>query len=351
MKVAGIHPLGHDSCVVEIDILSRKVVASTLERYSRKKHDARYIRHLSDYDWKPQGSELAFVSNSSNTFSDIKQLQLFQKRYELDRILQKRPNYFLKLHRNLNLLLSKFLSVTGKKTKTNYEKLTADLKEFVASKKILRADHHLCHAASVFYTRPKSIEDCLVITLDGQGDESSGKVFTVLGGELVEKSSNDIKDSICGLYSIFTEVAGYAPNADEGKLEALANFYKKETSDLYSILNEAFVVEKGKLRMQSTSDWPFSDVFLEQRKIMTFLNRFLETMSKEEFAFVIQTVFEEKVSSWINFWTNDQSQTLCLAGGGFANVKLNRLLFENTITISMFFQRWAMMVQHLVLQL
>ena len=245
MKVAGIHPLGHDSCVVEIDILSRKVVASTLERYSRKKHDARYIRHLSDYDWKPQGSELAFVSNSSNTFSDIKQLQLFQKRYELDRILQKRPNYFLKLHRNLNLLLSKFLSVTGKKTKTNYEKLTADLKEFVASKKILRADHHLCHAASVFYTRPKSIEDCLVITLDGQGDESSGKVFTVLGGELVEKSSNDIKDSICGLYSIFTEVAGYAPNADEGKLEALANFYKKETSDLYSILNEAFVVEKG----------------------------------------------------------------------------------------------------------
>ena len=80
--------------------------------------------------------------------------------------------------------------------------------------------------------------------------------------------------------------------------------------------------------MQSTSDWPFSDVFLERRKIMTFLNRFLETMSKEEFAFVIQTVFEEKVSSWINFWTNDQSQTLCLAGGGFANVKLNRLLFE-----------------------
>ena len=90
----------------------------------------------------------------------------------------------MKLHRN-SLTFVKILDVTGKNK--NKQKLTADLKEFVASKKILRADHHLCHAASVFYTRPKSIEDYLVITLDGQGDESSGKVFAVLGGELVEK--------------------------------------------------------------------------------------------------------------------------------------------------------------------
>ena len=55
MKVAGIHPTGHDSCVVEIDLHEQKITASTLERFSRKKHDARYVAKLADFDWKPQG--------------------------------------------------------------------------------------------------------------------------------------------------------------------------------------------------------------------------------------------------------------------------------------------------------
>ena len=78
-----------------------------------------------------------------------------------------------------------------------------------------------------FFTRPSCFSGNLVITLDGQGDGSSGKAFKFNGKELQELSSNTASDSICGLFSIFTEVAGYAPNADEGKLEALANFIKR----------------------------------------------------------------------------------------------------------------------------
>lgn len=329
MKVAGIHPLGHDSCVVEIDLNAKRIRASTLERFSRKKHDARYIEELKDYGWKPLGSpEISCVSNLGADYRDIKQAELFQKRYELDRLIQKKASFGLKITRLVNSVRSKSAALLVFNRKRGGSKLLDDLRRIIPSKEIIRMDHHLCHAVSTFFTRPSSFTGDLVITLDGQGDDSSGKIFKYDGSKLKEISSNAASHSICGLFSIFTEVAGYAPNADEGKLEALANFYDGESSTLLDTLRNAFVLRDGMLVMTVTDAWPFSDVFSQRKQIKRFLAEQKKGMSNEEFAYVIQTLFEEKVGDWIAHWTKCQTQQICLAGGGFANVKLNRVLFE-----------------------
>lgn len=328
MKVCGIHPLGHDSCYVSIDTENKEINAATLERYSRKKHDARYIGNLLDFDLEIPETEVGYISNTSNSERDIELMDLFQNVYELERSLQKRFN----MKKSIKRLYYKFLysSISKKGPGLNGKsQLQKTISTDFKIKTIHSIDHHLCHAASAFFTRPRDFSSQMIIfTLDGQGDGSSGKVFRANDDRIVEISSNKATHSICFLFSIFTEVAGYAPNADEGKLEALANFYTGGRPELLEILDRAIKVESGNITMSPTIDWPFNDVMKQRRKIKKRLKEELQKTSKEEFSYVIQTIFEKKVSEWIDHWTKSESQQICLAGGGFANVKLNRILFE-----------------------
>ena len=59
-------------------------------------------------------------------------------------------------------------------------------------------DHHLCHAASAYYT--SGFRDALVVTADGAGDGRSATAFSVRNGEWVELSSTDLPHSPGHMY-------------------------------------------------------------------------------------------------------------------------------------------------------
>ena len=91
--------------------------------------------------------------------------------------------------------------------------------------------HHLCHAASAFYTSSFSRSD--VLTIDGHGEEDS--CFIGYGENKSIKEIDNVKypHSVGLLYGTFTDFLGFKPENDEWKTMALASFSKGE--NLYMI--------------------------------------------------------------------------------------------------------------------
>jgi len=80
-------------------------------------------------------------------------------------------------------------------------------------------EHHICHAAS-FLLAP--VDQALVVTLDGKGDDLSGSVWRGRGTHLEPLVMIPTEDSLGHLYSAATVACGMRPQRDEGKLMALA---------------------------------------------------------------------------------------------------------------------------------
>jgi len=81
-------------------------------------------------------------------------------------------------------------------------------------------EHHLAHAAAAFLTAP--VDESLVITLDGKGDDLSGSVWSGRGTVLQEMALIPTEHSLGHLYSAATVACGFRPQRDEGKFMALA---------------------------------------------------------------------------------------------------------------------------------
>ena len=84
---------------------------------------------------------------------------------------------------------------------------------------------HTCHAYSTLWSSPfYNLDRILIVTIDGPGDAACATYLLDQWG--IERQITIENDySICILYSYFTKVS----NADEGKLEALADIMRRVT--------------------------------------------------------------------------------------------------------------------------
>jgi len=83
-----------------------------------------------------------------------------------------------------------------------------------------RFDHHLCHAASAYYT--SRFDSALILSLDQGTSSQSGLVALGEGDEIRPLQSLKFPDSLGWFYSRVTELAGLRPRRDEHKLQWLS---------------------------------------------------------------------------------------------------------------------------------
>ena len=183
-------------------------------------------------------------------------------------------------------------------------------------------NHHEAHAlAPLFFTQ---WDRALLVTADGGGDTvnyshrhfADGTITTIYGGEECSLTRRPI-DSLGNAYEMMTVALGFIRGRHEGKLTGLAAFGQPVLAD--QIEKRFFVGDTGRI---------FSD-FRDYHEMHSFIRGLAANVRREDAAASIQQVLENVVLDSIGRLLQQQkARHLGLAGGVFANVRLNRVLAE-----------------------
>jgi len=175
-------------------------------------------------------------------------------------------------------------------------------------------DHHLCHAASAYYTSQFD-KDTLVVTTDGTGDGLCSTVNTVSDDyELQKVASTPTFHTPAGIYASCTYNMGFTPNKHEGKLTGLAAYGNVDKT--YPIFRSIMDVDGLSYKIRGiTYGRPGA------RKI----HLLMQHQKREDIAAGLQKRFEEVGSTLIkNALEKYPRKHIALAGGAYANVRLNQ---------------------------
>jgi carbamoyltransferase len=183
-------------------------------------------------------------------------------------------------------------------------------------------NHHMAHALpTLFYTE---WDDALMVTSDGGGDNvnhshrhfANGKIDEIYGGE--EWLTRDPPvDSLGKAYAAATRALGFRDNRHEGKLTGLSALGEAIFAE--RILRHFRVDEEGRI---------FSD-FRKNDEMFRLLAEIAREGRREDVAASIQMVLEDTMLLSVSrLLERHPARHLGLAGGVFANVRLNRVLAE-----------------------
>jgi len=192
---------------------------------------------------------------------------------------------------------------------------------------VVHVDHHDCHAASAYYQ--SGCDEAIVMTLDGLGDCFSAAFYKGRGSKLERTRAYYHNDVTIGEdYEMMTAMLGFNPHRHPGKITGLA---------AHGVYNEACVraVRDFFKKVWKKGNRNFFYEFHTEKEedAVAELRRLRDTMfgkfSREDMAFTIQYLCEEDTISLIKENVPDPANhNICLAGGVFANVKLNKRVHE-----------------------
>ena len=189
-------------------------------------------------------------------------------------------------------------------------------KEFSLSAPVTFLDHHLCHAASAYFT--SGFRDATVITQDGAGDGKCSRVYAVRNGDFKLLKSLDSYDSVGNYYSYVTHLCGFKAHKHEGKITGLAAYGKQTYLDVL----KSFASYNGEEIRNTGNCFDHSAIDKLERVLP-------ENFSHEDLSASVQTLLEESVSGFCDFWVRKSGiANIALSGGVFANVKLNQRVHE-----------------------
>ncbi len=188
----------------------------------------------------------------------------------------------------------------------------------LGDKPLLPLDHHSCHAATAFYHRPWK-EDAIVLTLDGAGDGLCATVSVGRGNDLeVVAVTPKFHSPAAWFYSAITAHLGLKPYEHEYKVMGMAPYGQSEHA--ISVLRGMFTVEGLRFKNNTGRIGP---------RFQKYLHRRLYKQRFDNVAAACQQVFEELLVEWVkNAIAATGVRRVCAAGGGFLNVKANKLIRE-----------------------
>jgi len=338
-----------------------KVIASIEEeKTSRVKQDFGWpdtaaSRLMSEHQIKPEDVDI--VAFGSKFFSSINKNEI---RYRFNK-KQSTKNVEI-----INRITS-FLGFTdsGDREK-NAEVFVEELRNLGFTKAEVKFyNHHLSHAASAWYAAP--FECDLIFTSDGHGD---GEAMTFYaqdnkqGLKLLRTFGYEL--SVGQFYSGITQLLGFRPTRHEGKITGLAAYGKP--GPLLDKFRALFSFQNGELTRFpfGKKDELWKKYRLDQElKLKTKVNFHAESHigkayaenawildawlkeetkghSKEDIAYACQKVAEEVTVQLLDYaiktYCGSKTIKLGLAGGVFANVRINQLLFEHPLVENIFVQ-------------
>ncbi len=216
--ILGISAYYHDAAACLL-VDGEIVAAAQEERFTRKKHDARFPRHAVAYCLQAGG--IALEELDCVGFYD-KPLLKFERLLE---------SYLAVAPRGLRSFTTAMPVWLKEKLFTRRE-ILRELPGFRGE--LLFAEHHESHAASAFY--PSPFEEAAVLTMDGVGEWATSSWGVGRGTDLALRAELHYPHSLGLLYSAFTYFTGFKVNSGEYKVMGLAPYGTPRYAD--RILNE-----------------------------------------------------------------------------------------------------------------
>jgi carbamoyltransferase len=218
---------------------------------------------------------------------------------------------------NSDFAQSSYYAMKRAITSKRREALRALLRErYGLEREPVHVDHHFCHATSAYYTA--GYRDCTVITLDGGGDGLCSQVYRVKNGRFEQIHKLRSYHSIGNYYAYITKICGFTAHKHEGKITGLAAFGKPIYKDM---LAEMIDFHTPDIRNKGNAYY-WSAV----NKIKKRLPRDFEIA---DLAASMQKVLEDVVVDYCKHWIEKSGiSKVALAGGVFANVRLNQEIHE-----------------------
>ncbi len=183
-------------------------------------------------------------------------------------------------------------------------------------------NHHEAHALPALFYSPW--DDALLVTADAGGDGvnyshrhlRNGALTTIYGAEECILKPPP-QDSLGVMYSGATKALGFRPVRHEGKVTGLAAMGQPILAD--RIAARFSVDEAGRVHSDFRTD----------HQIRALMRRLANGVRREDVAASVQEVLEDvMLLSLTRLLARHPSRNLGVAGGIFANVKLNRLIAE-----------------------
>jgi carbamoyltransferase len=190
-----------------------------------------------------------------------------------------------------------------------------DLPKSLRNKPIKFVDHHLSHAASAFFS--SNTTKALAITGDRWGDAVSFAISSCNKKEIKRLFSMNSFDSFGDFYSVMTKYLGFKPMRHEGKILGLSAHGTPEKVNIAF----PFKLKNNKLK--------FTGTIRSNYDIWPSLKKQLKEYSREDISAWLQYHTEELVINLVKEWIGKTKlYDIVLAGGLFANVKLNQRIHE-----------------------
>jgi carbamoyltransferase len=324
MNILGISAYYHDSAAALV-MDGQIVAAAQEERFSRKKHDARFPQHAVDY--VSQAGGIGITDVDYVVFYD-KPLIKFERL--LETYLAYIPGGFRSFVAAMPVWLKEKLFLKDQLKKQLSELGNCKIGDLP---QLLFTEHHKSHAASAFF--PSPFEKAAVLCMDGVGEWATTSVWLGEGNTLTAQWEIDFPHSLGLLYSAFTYFTGFKVNSGEYKLMGLAPYGTPEYRDL--ILDKLLdLKEDGTFRMDMRYFNYANGLTMTNKRFDTLFGgppRSPEspvTQREMDIASSIQAVTEEIVLRLGNtLHAEFGTDYLCLAGGVALNCVANgRLLRE-----------------------
>ncbi|HEV8132253.1 MAG TPA: carbamoyltransferase C-terminal domain-containing protein [Acidobacteriota bacterium] len=286
------------------------LAAITEERLSRKKNDGAYPFRAIE--------EVFRITRFSEKDMDLISLAGLPPFRRCAKMLSSQ----WQLYRETGIVLPRrvlYALLTAKKVRRVVPKKLNDIRR-------VEWEHHLCHAAAAFFTSP--FEQATVITLDGIGDSAiCGTVSIGRGDDLQRIYEFNGYYSPGILYSYVTKAFGFRPARHEGKVTGLAAF--GDPNACYDDFKALLQYDGQRHRFFSR----FIPVLFAPNSndlwSLPLMSELMDRFDRKEIAASLQRVLEEEVIKMVKDALSATGiPDLALAGGVFANVKLNQRVRE-----------------------
>ena len=326
LYILGISSFYHDSaaCLIKDGEI---IAAAQEERFTRKKHDARFPSKAIQYCLKEANISASQVDN----------VVFYEKPFvKFERLLETylafAPKGFTSFAKAMPVWIKDKLF--QKSVIINELKATLD-KDINWGERLLFSEHHLSHAASAYY--PSPFNSAAVLTLDGVGEWTTTSLAIGKGRDLKVVKEINFPHSLGLFYSAFTYYIGFKVNSGEYKVMGLAPYGEPRYADL---IREKLITvsEDGSFQLDMSyfsyatgltmTNKKFDSLFGgPRRKPETEL-----TQREMDLAASIQEVTEDiliKLAKGIAKDTGERN--LCLAGGVALNCVANGVLLREKV--------------------
>ncbi|RMI17064.1 MAG: hypothetical protein D6681_03785, partial [Calditrichaeota bacterium] len=186
--------------------------------------------------------------------------------------------------------------------------------------------HHEAHAASAYFCCPWPDDRVLVLTLDSFGDAQCGTCWIGENGKLAFDHELPFIHSIGGLYTAFTHHLGFKALQHEGKIVGLASYGNPHPMH-DRLMNNIRLEANGWFRFNA--DLIQLSIAAMHPGAKEIFDSLTAGLVREDIAAGLQSATEYLVTRWVaHCCRRHQCTRLALAGGVFANVKLNQRILE-----------------------